>query len=66
MIEYGTGAGETGDSVKVCNLWGGAEWLPLKVLRACGFAVEKIITIPYVNGNLYENNIFAGAIKREL
>lgn len=46
--------------------WAGAEWLSLKVLQACGFAVENIITIPYVNENLYENNIFAGAIKWEL
>ena len=36
------------------------------MLCACCFEVENIITIPYVNENLYENNIFAGAIKREL
>jgi hypothetical protein len=36
------------------------------MLQACCFEVENIITIPYVNENLYENNIFAGAIKREL
>lgn len=63
---HGAGAEGTGHSVWVCDFLGGAEWLSLKVLQACGFAVENIITIPYVNENLYENNIFAGAIKWEL
>lgn len=33
------------------------------LLRSCRFTVENIITIPYVNENLYDNNIFAGAVK---
>lgn len=36
------------------------------MLKACHFTIENIITIPYVNENLYENNIFAGAIKLDM